>query len=79
MQIKKGDEWKIAFTTNEGLFEPTVMFFSLTNSPATFQIMMNTLFRDLIAAGKMMVYMDNMAIHMKREKGETEDDYMKRH
>jgi hypothetical protein len=34
--IKKGDEWRGAFKTSEGLFEPTVMFFSLTNSPATF-------------------------------------------
>ena len=28
--IKKGDEWKAAFLTPEGLFEPTVMFFGLT-------------------------------------------------
>jgi len=36
MRIKKGDEWKVAFTTLEGSFEPTVMFFRLTNLPATF-------------------------------------------
>ena len=36
VQIKKGDEWKVAFTTLEGLFEPTVIFFGLTNSSATF-------------------------------------------
>ena len=34
--IKEGDEWKAAFLTPEGLFEPMVMFFSLTNSPAMF-------------------------------------------
>ena len=34
--IKEGDEYKVAFITNQGLFEPTVMFFGLTNSPATF-------------------------------------------
>jgi hypothetical protein len=34
--IKKGDEWKAAFKTSEGLFKPTVMFFGLTNSLATF-------------------------------------------
>ena len=36
IRIKEGDEWKAAFLTPEGLFEPTVMFFGLTNSPATF-------------------------------------------
>src|SRR6266446_6342406 len=36
-----GDEWKAAFSTNRGLFEPMVMFFGLCNSPATFQTMMN--------------------------------------
>ena len=34
--IKKGDEQKTVFTTPEGAFKPTVMFFRLTNSPATF-------------------------------------------
>ena len=34
------------FTSSEGLFEPTVMFFRLTNSPATFQAIMNKLLRD---------------------------------
>jgi len=36
VRIKKGDEWKAAFLTPEGSFEPIVMFFGLTNSPATF-------------------------------------------
>jgi len=31
--IKSGDEWKAAFRTNRGLFEPLVMFFGMTNSP----------------------------------------------
>ena len=39
--IKKGDEWKAAFTILKGSFEPTVMFFGLTNSSAIFQIMIN--------------------------------------
>ena len=37
VRIKEGDEWKAAFKCNKGLFEPTVMFFGLTNSPATFK------------------------------------------
>ena len=36
IRIKKEDKWKAAFTTPEGSFEPTIMFFGLTNSPATF-------------------------------------------
>ena len=36
IRIKEGDEWKVAFMTPEGLFELTVMFFGLTNSPVTF-------------------------------------------
>ena len=43
MRIKERDEWKAAFTTPEGSFEPTVIFFGLTNSPAIFQAMMNEL------------------------------------
>ena len=49
VRIKEGDEWKAAFLTNEGLFEPTVMFFGLTNSPATFQTLMNFIFASEIA------------------------------
>ena len=49
--IKEGDEWKAIFTTNQGSFEPTVMFFGLTNSPAAFQTMMNTILTDLIDQG----------------------------
>ncbi len=61
--IKPKDRWKAAFITNEGLYEPTVMFFGLTNSPATFQTMMNTIFRDLIDEGSITIYMDDIAIH----------------
>ena len=49
--IKEGDEWKAAFQTNRGLYEPLVMFFGLTNSPATFQTMMDNIFEDLISEG----------------------------
>ncbi len=38
VRIKSGDEWKAAFRTNWGLFEPTVMFFGLTNSPTTLPV-----------------------------------------
>jgi reverse transcriptase-like protein len=62
IQIKKGDEWKATFKTSEGLFELTVMFFGLTNSPATFQTMMDNIFRDEIAQGWLKIYMDNLIV-----------------
>jgi len=61
--MKEGDEWNVAFCTNRGLFEPLGMFFGLTNSPATFQTMMNHLFHDLINQGKVVVYMDDIMIY----------------
>jgi hypothetical protein len=77
--IKEEDRWKAAFIMNEGLFEPTVMFFGLTNSPATFQAMMNTIFRDLINEGSVTIYMDDIAIHTGRKGGETEDEHITHH
>ncbi|SJL10444.1 related to TY3B TY3B protein [Armillaria ostoyae] len=50
---------------NQGLFEPTVMFFRLTNSPATFQWMMNDIFKDLISKGKVTIYLNDILIFMK--------------
>jgi hypothetical protein len=61
--IKPGDEWKAAFITNKGLFEPRVMFFGLTNSPATFQTMMNAIFVEELLEGWLTVYMDDLLIH----------------
>ena len=63
--IKKGDKWKAAFITNHGLFEPTVMFFRLTNSPVTFQTMMNTIFAEEIVEGWLIVYMDDILVATK--------------
>jgi len=67
VRIKPGDEWKAAFRTNHGLFEPLVMFFGMTNSPATFQTMMNDIFRTLIAKGIVVVYLDDILIFTKTE------------
>jgi len=36
VRIKEGDEWKGAFMMHVGSFKPTVMFFGMMNSPATF-------------------------------------------
>jgi hypothetical protein len=60
--IKEGNEWKAAFVTNQRLFEPKVTFFGLTNLPATFQSLMNSIFADLIVEGKVAVYLDDILI-----------------
>jgi len=62
VRIKEGDEWKGAFKMNQGLYEPSIMFFGLTNSPSTFQTMMDTIFRDLILTNEVIVYMDDILI-----------------
>jgi len=36
VRIKEGDEWKGVFTMYISSKEPTVMFFGMTNLPATF-------------------------------------------
>jgi hypothetical protein len=64
---------------NEGLFEPTVMFFGLTNSPATFQTMMNSIFANKIAEKWLTVYMDDMAIHTQHQEHETEEQHVQQH
>ena len=72
VRIKEGDEWKAAFTTLEGSFELTVMFFGLTNSPATFQAMMNELLRDLTNTGKVAVFIDDVIVRTETEEGHDE-------
>jgi len=67
VRIKPRDEWKAAFCTNRGLFEPLVMFFGMTNSPAIFQTMMNNVFRTVIAEGIVVVYLDDILIFTKTE------------
>ena len=60
--MAEGDKWKAAFQTNHDLFKPLVMFFSLTNSSATFQTIMNLLFKKLIDCGVVIIYIDNIMI-----------------
>ena len=79
IHIKEGNEWKAAFLTPQGLFEPTVMFFGLTNSPATFQMMMKTIFWAEVMEGWLSVYMDDIAIHTKPQVGETEAQHVAWH
>ena len=55
-----------------GSFEPTVMFFGMTNSPATFQAMMNEILRDLINKGKVVTFVDNVLVETKTKEEHNE-------
>ena len=56
----------------EGSFEPMVMFFGLTNSPAMFQAMMNNLLRDLVVEEKVVVFIDDVMVATETEEGHNE-------
>jgi len=72
VRIKEGDEWKAAFTIHIGAYEPMVMYFRLTNSPATFQTMINNLFRDLINQRDMATFIDDILVATDTEEGHNE-------
>jgi Reverse transcriptase (RNA-dependent DNA polymerase) len=69
VQIQSGDEWKAAFRMNRGLYEPTVMFFRMCNSPATFQAMMDEIFKKKIEEDLIIVYMDDILAFSKTING----------
>jgi len=69
VRIKKGDKWKAVFTVHIRVYEPTVMYFGLTNSSAIFQKMMNDLFRDLINQGDMATFIDDILVATDTEEG----------
>jgi len=45
------------------------MFFGITNSPVTFQVIMNEILRDLINEGKVAVFIDDVLVGMEIEEG----------
>ena len=67
MRIKEGNKWKGAFTMHIGLFELTVMFFRMTNLPATFQAIINEILRDLVNKGKVTIFVNNVLVRTEIE------------
>ena len=78
--INKGDKWKVAFTTLEGSFELTVIFFRLTNSLEIFQTIVNEILRDLINTGEVASFINNVIVGMeeKEEYDEVVEKVVKR-
>ena len=62
----------MVFTTPEGLFEPIVMFFGLTNSPVMFYTIMNNILKNLINTREVASFIDNIIVEMEEEEGYDE-------
>src|SRR5437016_6230411 len=60
--IKEGDKWETAFRSRYGHYEYLVMPFGLANAPATFQNMVNDIFRDMIDMG-VVIFLDDILIY----------------
>ena len=57
----------MVFTIYIRAYEPTVMYFGLTNSLATFQTMMNDLFCDMINQENTVIFIDDILIATETE------------
>lgn len=72
MDVAEKDRHKTAFVTPFGLFEYNRMPYGLSNAPATFQRLMQTIFQEDLAE-KMLVFLDDIIIH-----SETLEQHMER-
>jgi hypothetical protein len=68
IQIREGDQWKAAFKTPFGHHKPLVMYFGMTNSPATFQTMMDEILKDLKEGKVVVVYIDDILVFTNKGK-----------
>ena len=70
--IKEADEWKAVFAMHQGLFEPLVMFFRITNSLPTFHSMMNNILKEETDCTVVIVFIDDVLIFTESEEGHDE-------
>ncbi len=61
VRIREGDEWKTAFNTPSGHYEYLVLPFGLSNAPAVFQDLVNSVLGDMINQF-VFVYLDDILI-----------------
>ena len=72
IKMAEEDEEKTAFITSAGTYCYKAMPFGLRNAGATYQRLMDKLFKDLIG-GSMEVYVDDMIVKNKRKEDHVED------
>jgi hypothetical protein len=71
IKIRNGDIPNMAFVTRYGQYEYTVMSFALTNAPATFSRLMNSIFMDY-QDKFIVVYLDDILIYLKHKEEHAE-------
>src|ERR1043165_34744 len=71
IKIRSEDITKTTFTTRYGLYEYIVMSFGLTNAPATFSRLMNSIFMEYLDKF-VVVHLDDILIYSKNEEEHAE-------